>query len=221
MRISEEEGNPARLAVREGANENVMATVKNMPFPFRRREFVFVQVCASDDSNNDLLVAAESIDESVDYGTNFKTARGTGRLFARLQSVTHNTCRLTVFQFVDAGGQIPAWVLNMKVAEALSGTVDIRQSFDRSDEVDKAARDELAGTIEQEQQVYDEKEEEFIVNVEDKFGGLKEENFKELQSPDHLVKMDSIFKDKDSSAVGRASTVRPPPPPSLLLPPTN
>jgi hypothetical protein len=212
MRINDDEGNPARLTVREGANENVVATVKNMPRPFRRREFVAIQVCASDDSNDDLLFAVESVDENVDYGTNFKAVRGMVRTFARLQSVTPSTCRLTVFQVVDVGGRIPAWVLNKKVAEALGGMEDIRQSFDRSDEIDKLALDELAGVIEHEQQVYDEKEKASITDMQKKLGGLKEEDFKELDSPDHLVKMHSIFKDKSSSAVGRAITVRPPPP---------
>ncbi|GMI24556.1 hypothetical protein TeGR_g3140 [Tetraparma gracilis] len=148
MRINEEEGNPARLNVREVANENVVAAVKNMPRPFRRREFVAIQVCASDDNNDDLLFAGESVDEIVDYGKNFKTVRGTVRLFARLRVVTPNTCKLTAFQFFDAGGRVPAWVLNMKVTVALSGVEDIRQAFDRSDEVDKMNRDELAGVIE-------------------------------------------------------------------------
>jgi hypothetical protein len=221
MRINEEEGNPARLIVREAANENVVATVKNMPWPFRRRKFVAVQVCASDDINDDLLFAGESVDESVDYGKNFKAVPGSIRLFARLRSVSPNSCRLTAFQFFDAGGRVPVWVLNTKVVEALSGVEEIRKVFDRSDEIDKLARDEHAGVIELEQQVYDEEETAFVERVEDKFGGFKEENFKELDSPDHLVKMDSIFKAKDSSVFGRASTVSLPPPPLLRSRHTN
>jgi hypothetical protein len=148
MRISEEEGNPARLVVREGANEKVQATVKNMPFPFGRREFVAIQVSASSDSNDDLLLACESVDESVDYGSNFKTVRATTRIFATLRSVSPNSCRLAVFQVIDAGGWIPAWVINMKVKEALGGVESVRKALDRSDEVDKDNRDELAGVIE-------------------------------------------------------------------------
>jgi hypothetical protein len=205
MRINEEEGNPARLTVSEGTNENVVASVKNMPFPFRRREFVAIQVCATDDSSDDLLFAGESVDESVDYGKNFKAVRGTIRLFARLEVVTPNACRLTSFQFFDAGGRVPAWVLNQKVVEALSGVEEIRQAFDRSDEVDKLQRDELAGVIEHEQQVYDEGEEAFITDVQKKLGGLKEEDFKELESPDHLVKMQKAFRSGSSSVVLRGS----------------
>jgi hypothetical protein len=221
MRINKEEGNPARLTIREGANENSVAAVKNMPFPFMLREFVAIQVCASDDNNGDLLFAAESVDKSVDYGTNFKKVQGAGHLYVRLRSVSPDSCRQTVFQLVDAGGRIPAWVINRKIAKALGGVVRVRRAFDRSDEIDKLALDELAGVIEHEQQVYDDDEEVFIEHVEDKLGRLKEEDFKELDSPDHLVKMHSIFKEKDSSAVGRASTVRhppsPPPSPRQLL----
>jgi hypothetical protein len=94
------------------------------------------------------------------------------------------------FQVFDAGGRVPAWVLNMKVVEALSGVEEIRQVFDRSDEVDKVERDELADVIEHEQQVYDEGEEEFIASVVSKLSEIKEEDFHELASPDHHVKMD-------------------------------
>jgi hypothetical protein len=209
-RVNEEVGKLARLTIREGANESAIAAVKDMPFPLRRREFVLVQVCASDDNSDDLLFAAESIDESVDYGANFKAVRGTARTFVRLQIVSSDSCRLTAFQIVDAGGRVPAWVLNRKVAVALGGTEEIRQAFDRSDEVDKVARDELAGVIEHEQQVYVEGEEAFITDVQKKLGGFKEEDFKELESPDHLVKMHSILAEGSSTIVLEATTVRPP-----------
>jgi hypothetical protein len=124
--------------------------------------------------------------------------------------MSSNSCRLTTFQFVDAGGRIPAWVLNRKVAVALGGMEEIREAFDRSDEVDKVARDELAGVIEHEQQVYDEKELRLLTRVQKKLSGLKEENFKELDSPDHMVKMHSILAEGSSTIVLEATTVRPP-----------
>jgi hypothetical protein len=206
MRINEEEGNPARLTVSEGTNENVVATVKNMPFPFRRREFVTFQVCASDDNNDDLLFAGESVDESVDYGKIFKTVTGTVRTFARLRNVTPNSCRLTVFQIVDVGGRIPAWVLNQKVVEALSGVEEIRQAFDRSEEVDKVALDELAGIIERRQEVYSDVENAVVDRVQGKLGGIPDSSFEKFESPDHLVHMEGFHKG-GKNGTPRASTV--------------
>jgi hypothetical protein len=97
----------------------------------------------------------------------------------------------------------------MKVAVALGGMEEIREVFDRSDEVDKLARDVLAGVIEHEQQVYEEEEVAFITDVQKKLGGLKEEDFKELDSLDHLVKMHVIHKEGSNTAIMRASTVAP------------
>jgi hypothetical protein len=94
----------------------------------------------------------------------------------------------------------------------LLNAVKVRELFQRDDEVDELERDELAGVIEQEPQVYDAEEEGIIERVRKKLGGLKEEDFKELDSPDHLVKMDSVFKKGQHSVVLRASTVRPHPP---------
>jgi hypothetical protein len=109
------------------------------------------------------------------------------------------------------GGRIPVFVVNRNLHRPLADDKIMREMFQRDDEIDKVERDELAGAIEQEQ-VYEEEEEAFIERVEDKLGGLKEEDFKELDSPDHLVKMHVVFKAKASTAIGRASTVRPPPP---------
>jgi hypothetical protein len=54
--------------------------------------------------------------------------------------------------------------------------------------------------------------------VQTKLGGLKEEDFKELESPDHLVKMDVVHREKSSNGILRASTVRPPPSRHPILP---
>jgi hypothetical protein len=205
MRTNNEEGNPARLIVREGANENVVATMKNMPFPFIRREFVAIQVCASDDSNGDLLFAGESVDESVDYGTNFKAVRGTVHAVARLRSVSPNTCRLTIFQSIDPGGRIPAWVINMKVAEALGVAEETRLSFDRSDEVDKTALDALAGVIEREHQVYEDEENAVVDRVRDQLDEIPNSSLEELESPDHRVCMEGFYK--GGTVIARAATV--------------
>ena len=71
-----------------------------------------------------------------------------------------------------------------------------------------AERGRLAATIRDEPQVYEAAEEQFITHVQDKLGGLKEEGFKELDSPDHNVKMHSTLVEGSSTGVLRASTVR-------------
>ena len=58
-------------------------------------------------------------------------------------------------------------------------------------------------------EVYEAEEEQLITRVQDKIGGLKAEDFKDLDSPDQNVKMHSVFKEGSSSIVLTATTVRP------------
>jgi hypothetical protein len=157
----------------------------------------------------------------ADYGSKMKAVRGEVRGVARFSPISRDRCELTLTSRVDAGGRIPVRVVNSKIPAALADAKILREKVQRDDEVDRVGRDELAGIVEREQQVYAEEEEVFVTSVQNKLGGFKEEDFKELDSPDHLVKMHAIFKAKGSTAIGRASTVRPPPPPPpLSLPPT-
>jgi hypothetical protein len=95
------------------------------------------------------------------------------------------------------------------IPETLSTVSDIREIFERDDEVDRVERDEQAGVIDNVEQVYDAEEVRAIECVRDKLGGLKEEDFKELDSPDHLVSMTSVVKEGGSTVtVFRATTVR-------------
>ena len=66
-KISDEEDNPARLVwTTNGPHDNVVASIKRVPFPLRRRELVARQLCAIDDGV--LLWFMSSVDEAVDYG---------------------------------------------------------------------------------------------------------------------------------------------------------
>ncbi|GMI52212.1 hypothetical protein TeGR_g2169 [Tetraparma gracilis] len=83
----------------------------------------------------------------------------------------------------------------------------MREKFQRDDAVDKMGRDELVSVIDREAQVYDEKEESVVEGAHKKLSVLKEEDFKELGSPDHLVKMQYILKEGSSTGIGRATTI--------------
>ena len=78
-RLSREEGNPARLALRKEARENegTFATVKKAPFPLEPREFVFRQIWKTEEGK--ATIVFESVDDKVDYGMSLRKTRARTR----------------------------------------------------------------------------------------------------------------------------------------------
>jgi len=205
MRISSELGNPALLVQRRtDSNDLVWATIKKMPFPLHNREFVGRQVCAAD-TNGDFLVTAVPTDEVIDYGVKTNTVRGVGRSITRLAPEGYEQCKVTYHMYLDANGRIPTFVMNSKIPLALGAVDDLRDAFQRDDEIDKLERDQLARVIKDEPQTYTAEEGGLINKVNVKLGMLEWEHFEELESPDHLVRMGKIFTDGSHCAIIRAS----------------
>jgi len=73
LRVSSEQGDPAHL-IQSGPRDQLLATIKKMPFPLNNREFVGHQVCAKD-TNGDLLITAVPVDDVIDYGMSTRTVR--------------------------------------------------------------------------------------------------------------------------------------------------
>jgi hypothetical protein len=74
MVMSQEEANPARLEMRKGGkgriNEKLFATVKKLPFPLDKREFVLRFVWQRGHLDGNMSVAFVPAEEKVDYGGN-------------------------------------------------------------------------------------------------------------------------------------------------------
>jgi len=87
-------------------NDNVFATIKKMPFPLYSREFVARQICALD-VNGDLLCVQKSCPDVADFGTKIKTVRAVSRQFARIVQLAANESKITLYQYLDAGGTVP------------------------------------------------------------------------------------------------------------------
>ena len=144
-----------------------------------------------------------------------KLVRADGVEIARFAPLRDHQCKVTMHVFRKSGGRIPDKLAKLAHLKFLAPAEHMRELFQRDDEIDSVERDELAGVVEHEPQVYDAEEEQHMAHVQDKLGGLREENYKELDSQDHRVKMHSIHVEKSSMLVLRASTVRP----QLLLAP--
>jgi len=204
MRISSEQSHPARLVQRRnGLNDAVVATIKKMPFPLNNREFVNRQLCCSD-VNGDLLFAYAPVDDVIDYGMNARAVRGLIRAIMRLTPTGESQCKVTYHIYINANGRIPTFVVNAKIPITLGAVGGLREEFQRDDEIDKLERDELARTIKEEPRTYTADEDTHVNKVDVKLGMIEWEFFKELESPDFLVKMGKIYTEGSSLVVGRA-----------------
>ena len=150
LRASAEKGDPARVILsKPSVHDITWAVVKRAPFPLHNREFVARQLCFKDEMGR-LVVVFEPPREDivVDYGRRMNLVRCTATGFARFTPIAGNTqCKLEVYQQVDAGGRIPVRVVNSKTSVSLSWAADMREQFQRDDDVDKIGRGSLANII--------------------------------------------------------------------------
>jgi len=208
VKLSNEEGNPARVVWKEnGPHDNIVATIKQVPFPLQRREFVARQLCAIDDGV--LSFFTESADEKVDYGSKklAKAVRASTTAMARFKPVEGriDQCELLFVQHFDLSGHVPAYMLNSKLPAVLNVAASIRERFNKDDEIDEADLAKLALAIVKNQQTYTQKEDALIERVKHKLHTtLKEADFGEMESPDHLVSMGRIFLEESGLGTGRA-----------------
>ena len=211
MLTSTEQGDLARLILAKHSKYDITwAVVKRARFSLHNREFVARQICFKDELGR-LVVAFEQPQEDVvvDYGRRMNAVRVRAMGFVRFTPIVGGAqCKLELYQQVDTGRRAAALLANSKAGQALSFVADMRERFQRDDEVDEDEQHELAAVIREEPQVYEAEEEQLITRVQDKLGGLKAEDFKELDSPDQNVKMHSILVEGSSTGVLRASTVR-------------
>ncbi|GMI34230.1 hypothetical protein TeGR_g7990 [Tetraparma gracilis] len=144
--------------------------------------------------------------EQVDYGANLKVVRGKTTGVLRFKPINDDTqCEVTLVQHLDAGGFVPEWVVVASIPRALSGVDSMQELFQRDDAIDGAKRSELAAIINTSEQPYLPDEDELIADVGAKFASLPA--FEKLDSPDHFVHMSSVFKEENSNAIGRATTI--------------
>jgi hypothetical protein len=216
-RTSLEEGNPALIQIKRRSDHDYsFATIKAMPYPFHYREFVVRSICTrevndgSDAAASILVFAPEPENEPVDYGSTFRVVRGLSRVYMQILPVAgheQDKCLVKYHQLLDAGGFIPAWLVNSKIAVALQGVVDLQEKFQRNDEDDEEMRVELENLIKQEPQVYSAEEDASLSRVRGKLECIPELAFKPLESPDQFVKMSACFVPGNPSLVARATTV--------------
>jgi hypothetical protein len=79
----------------------------------------------------------------VDYGAKMNILRAISKgyaTFVPMPGAEDNQCFITLHQYLDAAGRIPAKLMNSKIPQALSVAMEIREEFARDKEVDAAER---------------------------------------------------------------------------------
>ena len=132
-------------------------------------------------------------------------------MLLRLKKVPGQThqCKMVLVNKIDAGGRIPTWTMNSNVANTLLAAEALREVFQRDEEVDLAELALLAAAIEEgREEEYGEEENALVRSLREQLGALLEDEFVEIESPDHLVRMNINFIAGQSTATMRGSTVR-------------
>jgi hypothetical protein len=209
-RMGKENGDLARLCDSESNyHDCTFSTIKRFSFPFNNREFHCRQLCAVDDNAETLIYVSEPMDRGtkIDYGTSFKTVRASTRVYIQFVPISATQCEVVLHQHVNAGGSLPNWLVSAHISKSLRVVDDLRNAFQRDDEIDAAHRSELARAIRDDPQEYSPSEAELYGRFSDYLGTIENAAVVDLKSPDQLVKMGLFVNDANSGGVGKGSVV--------------
>ena len=118
-----------------------------------------------------------------------------------------NSCKFTGIARYDAKGYIPVWAINRKIKHSLSTAQELRDSFDRDDQIDNEDRTRLINIMKRGREKYLKPELDIINTTKEKFIKLETGDLLvPIESPDHHVKMSSGFIPGEDYIVCRAET---------------
>ena len=211
-----ERGQLARFTVEDSnPNERIFASITCFPFPLNARDAVFRQIWTKKEPNS-FEVCLESLPNSfkVDFGGPVgKLLRSYSRAYVLCEHLEPiggivSQCALTLIQFFDAGGSLPAWVINKKLPEIFSVIHDIQVYFNRDEEVDNIERNEYAERIRSHQGTYTEKENKMEIRAMGLFQEtMQGRHFKKLDVADKFISSRVVHLDNDSLVTGLAKCV--------------
>jgi hypothetical protein len=152
MRRSREQGDPARFILdidSAQTHDFSFVAVKRAPQPFYNREFVGRQLCYEEEETGELVIAFEPLprDFKVDYGGSVGAVRAEVRGTVRFKAEGDAQTRLTLTLTSDVGGHVPLWLIKSKIDAALGGAADMREFFQRDEEIDAMERSSVAEVV--------------------------------------------------------------------------
>ena len=139
VEISQNEGNPARLEVSSnGVFDITISSVITMPKPLTNRQFASREVVQALPDGS-IVVAWVPLLGDVDYGFSTKgIVKGTSIVFYKFTPVENNanSCDAELVIRLDAGGLIPALIINKKVPLALTALISLRNALQQDAAID-------------------------------------------------------------------------------------
>jgi len=195
--------NPREVIKHISLNHNVFSTIKALPWPLNARQFIYENTWTKQDDDTYVYAfrppTTNEFDDNrlVDVGNHKAKAlvQGESRGFVILKNVGDQKCDVTYVQQADAKGNLPAKVMDSQIPKGLRSVFQVRETFNRDDEIDQEERNELMGVMknDNENEVYSEEENEMVKRITKKMESVKEDLFTPLNSPDFRTKVSVRF----------------------------
>jgi len=191
--------NPREVIKHIASNQNVLSTIKTLPWPLNARQFIYENTWTKQVDDTYIYAwrppTTDEFDDNrlVDIGNHKakELVQGESRGFVILKNVGDQKCDLTYVQHVDAKGNLPVKVMNREIPKGLRNIFQLREKFNRDDEIDQEERNELMRVMknDNENEVYSEEENEMVGRITKKMERVKEDLFTPLNFPDFRTKV--------------------------------
>ncbi|GMI13543.1 hypothetical protein TrLO_g6791 [Triparma laevis f. longispina] len=200
MRISAEEGNPARICVeKRGATEAIFATIKSFPLILSDREFVVRQIWNVEDDGKVVELYCASIPLEVDYGIqkNKKNTRAFTQFLLRAELVEDDMrvvrSKVELLQYLDPAGSIPQWVVNLKLPQVLGVVMEALDEFKQDEAVDREALEVILNDIKRAGETYTAEEDEIVSNLMLQAKRFSMSKLDDVSTPDRFLRVQSKY----------------------------
>ena len=114
--------------------------------------------------------------------------RGESIGFVKLENIGEQQCELMFVTHTDARGHIPAAVIDRTIPRMLHSVFQIRETFNRDDEIDKIEREKVMGKMAfgetDDDERYSAEEDGLLNRICGGIGSVSDDHFTELCSPD-------------------------------------
>ena len=201
--------NPREVIKHSAPNQNVFSSIKSLPWPLRSRQFVSENTWTKQDDKMYVYAwrppITHEFDDNhlVDIGNHKvnKLVRAESKGFCTLTNVGNQKCELTWVQHLNLNGNIPAKLMDKQIPRSLGAVFQVRETFNRDDEIDREERNEIMGVMKNdENEVYSEEESAFVRRVTLRMDNIAEGIITELKTPDFRVPMSLSHVDGEPHA---------------------
>ena len=202
------EKNPRELIKAISDNHAVFNTMKSMPWPLHTRQFVFESTWTKREDGG-FVYAWRPPKADTHYDSSQpsmgkskrKIVRGASRGFTVIMPEGSSNCTIVHVQQADAGGHLPAKIMDLQIPKMLKPVIQVHNKFNRDDEIDKIEREGLVEIMRNsDQERYSSSERQLIDTVRKKMEKVSEDLFKPLTSPDFRTEMSIAHVEGENNA---------------------